>query len=264
MRIIVTVKQVPDPEAPQSSFTADRAAKRVAVASSVPAAVSDYDNYATEAALRVKDTAVADSTVSVVSLGESHVLDVIKRPLAMGADDLFLVQDPDLPNGDPVTVAAALAAAIRKIGDFDLILSGRQSSDLDQGIVATALAAILDIPVLTNAIAIEASGDEVQIARIVDDGIDTVAARLPALVTVSNELGQPRYATMRGIMAARRVDPTVWGKGDLDAMDAADPFTEVVDLFAPEKSTNVEMIEGDTPAEAAAALAARLREERLI
>ena len=263
MRIIVTVKQVPDPEAPQSSFTADRAAKRVAVAASVPAAVSDYDNYAAEAALRIKDND-ADTTVSVVSLGESHVLDVIKRPLAMGADDLFLVQDPDLPNGDPVTVAAALAAAIRKIGDFDLIVSGRQSSDLDQGIVATALAAILDIPVLTNAIAVEVGDGEVQIDRIVDDGIDTIAARLPALVTVSNELGQPRYATMRGIMAARRVDPTVWGKGDLEAMDTADPFTEVVDLFAPEKSSNVEMIEGETPAEAAKALAQRLREERLI
>ena len=103
-----------------------------------------------------------------------------------------------------------------------------------------------------------------QIDRIVDDGIDTVAARLPALVTVSNELGQPRYATMRGIMAARRVDPTVWGKGDLEAMDAADPFTEVIDLFAPEKSSNVEMIEGESPAEAAKALAQRLREERLI
>ncbi len=263
MRIIVTVKQVPDPEAPQSSFTVDRAAKRVAVAASVPQAVSDYDNYATEAALRVKE-AVADTTVSVVSLGESHVLDVIKRPLAMGADDIYLVQDPDLPNGDPVTVAATLAAAIRKIGDFDLILSGRQSSDLDQGIVATALAAILDVPVLTNAISIAVNGDEVEIARIVDDGIDTVAARLPALVTVSNELGQPRYATMRGIMSAKRVNPTVWGKGDLDAMDAVDPLTEVVDLFAPEKSGNVEMIGGDTPAEAARALALRLREERLI
>ena len=130
--------------------------------------------------------------------------------------------------------------------------------------MATALAAILDIPVLTNAIAVEVGDGEVQIDRIVDDGIDTIAARLPALVTVSNELGQPRYATMRGIMAARRVEPTVWGKGDLDAMDAADPFTEVVDLFAPEKSSNVEMIEGETPAEAAKALALRLREERLI
>ena len=263
MRIIVTVKQVPDPEAPESSFTADRAAKKVAVAASVPAAVSDYDTYATEVALRVKET-VADTTVSVVSLGESHVLDVIKRPLAMGADDLYLVQDSELPDGDPVTVAAALASAIRKIGDFDLILSGRQSSDLDQGIVATALAAILDIPVLTNAVALEVNGDEVQIDRIVDDGIDTVAAQLPALVTVSNEIGQPRYATMRGIMTARRIEPTVWGRADLQDVNMADPFTNVVDLFAPEKSANVEMIEGDSPAEAAKALAMRLREERLI
>lgn len=263
MHIIVTAKQVPDPEAPQSSFSVDRGAKKVVVSSSVPSTVSDMDVFATEAALQVKDN-VADTKVSVLSLGASHVLDVIKRPLAMGADDLYLVQDEELANGDAMAIAYTLAAAIKKIGAFDLIFAGRQSADLDQGIVGTGLAAILGIPVLTNATAIRLNDNWVEIDRNSDDGVDTVAAQLPALVTISNEVGQARYATMRGIMAARKVEPTVWSRGDLDGLESSDPFTSIVDLFEPEKTSNVEMIEGESPADAGRLLAQRLRSERLI
>ena len=263
MHIIVTVKQVPDPEAPQSSFTVDRAAKKVVVAPSVPATVSDMDTYAAEAALQIKD-AVPGSTVSVLSLGEGHVMDVVKRPLAMGADALYLVQDPELAGGDAMAVAHALAAAVRKIGDFDLVMAGRQSADLDQGIVATGVAMLLGVPVMTNAVRVGMNDGAIQIDRIVDDGIDTIEAQLPALVTVSNELGQPRYATMRGIMAARRVDATVWSRADLDTLESSEPLTTPVDLFEPEKSANVEMIEGESPGGCGAVAGARLREERLL
>ncbi|MDP7618818.1 MAG: electron transfer flavoprotein subunit beta/FixA family protein [Dehalococcoidia bacterium] len=263
MHIIVTVKQVPDPEAPQSSFTVDRAAKKVVVASSVPSTVSDMDVYATEAALLVKDV-VPDTTVSVLSLGDSHVMDVVKRPLAMGADALYLVQDAELAGGDAMAIAHALAAAIRKIGPFDLIMAGRQSADLDQGIVATGVAMLLGVPVMTNAVRVAMNGDAIQIDRIVDDGIDTIEAKLPAVVTVSNELGQPRYATMRGIMAARRVDPTVWSRADLETLESSEALTTPVDLFEPEKSSNVEIIEGENAADAGRLLAQRLRTERLI
>jgi len=263
MRIIVTAKQVPDPEAPQSSFSVDSATNTVLVAGSVPAAISDMDSYAAEAALRIKDE-VADTKVSVLSLGKDHVLDVIKRPLAMGADDLFLIQDEDLANGDAIAIANTLATAIKKIGEFDLIMCGRQSADLDQGIVGTALAAILGIPVLTNAVGVRLNDDWIEIDRIVEDGIDTVAAKLPALVTVSNEIGAVRYATMRGIMAARKVQPTIWGKEDLGVIEETDPFTTVVDLFAPENTSNVEMLEGESAADSGRLLAQKLREERLI
>ena len=263
MHIIVTVKQVPDPEAPQSSFTVDRAAKRVVVAPSVPQTVSDMDIYATEAALQVKDV-VPGSTVSVLSLGASHVMDVVKRPLAMGADKLYLVQDRDLASGDAMAIAHALAAAIRKIGPFDLIMAGRQSADLDQGIVATGLAMLLDLPVLTNAVRVQMNGEWIQIDRIVDDGVDTVESKFPAVVTVSNELGQPRYATMRGIMAARKVDPVIWSKADLDTLTSSEPLTTPVDLFAPEKSGNVELIAGENAADSGRLLARRLRAERLL
>lgn len=267
MHIIITVKQVPDPEAPQSSFSVDRASKKVVVASNVPATISDMDNYAAEAALRIKD-AVPGSTVSVVSLGKSFVLDVVKRPLAMGADKLYLVQDPDLADGDAASTAQALAAAIKKIGPFDLIISGRQSADQDQGLVASGVAAILGVPVLTNASRVEHKDGWVEIDRLVDEGVDTVAAKLPAVVTVSNEIGQPRYATMRGIMAARRMEPTIWAKKDLEVDAAkvgpAGALSSTVDLFQPEKVSRVEIIKGETPADSGRMLAQRLRAERLL
>jgi electron transfer flavoprotein beta subunit len=263
MHIIVTIKQVPDPEAPQSSFSVDREAKKVVVAPSVPATVSDMDIYATEAALQIKD-AVPGTTVSILSLGESHVMDVVKRPLAMGADALYLVQDANLAGGDAMAVAHGLAAAIRKIGPFDMVMAGRQSADLDQGIVATGVAMLLGVPVMTNAVRVAMNGEAIQIDRIVDDGLDTIEATLPALVTVSNELGQPRYATMKGIMAARRVDPTVWSQSDLDTLESSEPLTTPVDLFEPEKSSNVELIEGESPADSGRLLAQRLRAERLL
>ncbi|MBI4236193.1 MAG: electron transfer flavoprotein subunit beta/FixA family protein [Chloroflexi bacterium] len=267
MHIILTVKQVPDPEAPQSSFSVDRTAKKVVVAASVPAAVSDMDVYAAEAALQIKD-ASPGTTISVLSLGRGHVLDVVKRPLAMGADKLYLVQDADLAEGDAAATAQALAAAIRKIGPFDLIMSGRQSADLDQGVVTSGIAALLGIPVLTNAVRVQLNDGWIQIDRIVEGGLDTVEAQLPALVTVSNELGQPRYATMRGIMAARRVEPVVWSKADLGAdaskVGVSGSLNTTADLFQPEKVSRVEIIEGENPADSGRKLAQRLHAERII
>ena len=163
-----------------------------------------------------------------------------------------------------MVIANALAAAIRKIGPFDLIMSGRQSADLDQGIVATGVAMLLGVPVMTNASRVEMNGDAVQIDRLVDDGVDTIEAQLPALVTVSSEIGQPRYATMRGIMAARKVDATVWSGADLDSLESSEALTTLVDLFEPEKSSNVELIEGENPADSGRLLAQRLRAERLL
>ena len=106
--------------------------------------------------------------------------------------------------------------------------------------------------------------DWIEIDRAVEDGIDTVAAQLPAVVTVSSEIGEARYATMRGIMAARKVQPTIWSKSDLTALEDSDDFTSVVDVFAPESESNVEMIEGDDAADSGRLLAQKLREERLI
>ena len=269
MHIIVTVKQVPDPEAPQQSFSVDREARRVVVAPSVPTVVNDLDVYATEAAVRIKDNE-PDTSISILSLGQSHVMEVVRRPVAMGADNLYLVQEQetDAPPSDAVSTAHALSAAIKRIGPFDLVLCGRQSADLDQGVVASGIAWSLGIPCLTNAKRVHCRDGWVQIDRSVEGGVETVEARLPALVTVSNELGTPRFATMRGVMQAQRVQPVIWSKEDLEpeapVPNAGSRLTSVEDLFLPEKEGQVEMIEAETPEDAARQLAHRLRADKLI
>ncbi|MBI4328754.1 MAG: electron transfer flavoprotein subunit beta/FixA family protein [Chloroflexi bacterium] len=267
MNIVVCVKQVPDPAAPAGSFSLDRAAKKVVVAPSVPFAVSDYDEYAVEAALRLKE-AVAGSKVKVVSLGASHVLEVIKKTVAMGADEIYLIQDAGLAQGDAIATAHTLAAAIKKAGPFDVLMFGRQSADLDQGIVGSGVAAILGIPVVTNAVKIEAKGDKLHVSRLAVVGTETIETPTPVAVTVSSELGQPRYATMRGIMNSRRVTPVVWKAGDLGAdgskVGAAGSLTETVDAYVPQSSTKVELVEGENLADAGHKLAQRLRQARII
>ncbi len=261
LHIVVTAKQVLDPETPLSAFSvADNA---VSTAGNIPPVVNGYDEQAVEAALRIKE-AHGDAKVTVISCGTDFALDVIKKPLAMGADELVLLQDAVFENSiDPSMAVAALTAAIRKLGDVDIVISGRQASDWDNAQVPLGVAESLGWAVATIGRKVDVSDGRVHVERVLPDGHETVEAPLPAVVTVSNELGTPRYPNMRGIMAARRVQPTVWSAADLDLNGAAPAF-ELVSLQKPERSVQTEMIGGDDDAEAGRKLALRLREERVL
>ena len=263
LKIIVCAKQVMDPETPASAFRIDREARRVVPAPGIPPVVNGFDENAVEAALRIKDSAGAE--VTVLSLGESFVMDVIKKPLSMGADSLVLIQDPELAHLDPYGTAYVLSQAIRKLGEFDLVLCGRQASDWDQAQVPLGIAELLGIPCVTIAQKVEPADGGLVVERVISDGYQVVEVSTPALVTVSNELGEPRYPNIRGIMAASRKTPTVWTAQDLD-LDRAQltPRVELTDLFIPEKDQQCEFIEGEDEADAGRRLALRLREEKLI
>ena len=263
LHIVVTAKQVLDPETPLSAFRIE--GNRVAAASNVPPVVNGFDEQAVEAALRIKE-AVAGTRVTVLSYGTSFALDVIKKPLAMGADDLVLLQDPAFENTiDPMLTVAALVAAIRKLGDVDLVLAGRQASDWDNAQVPAGIAETLGWPIATIAKHVEVDGPTVRVQRVLPDGHELVEAGLPAVVTVSNELGAPRYPTMRGIMGARRIQPGVWSAADLGIEPAkVAPAFELVSLEAPQRRAETEMITGEDDADAGRKLALRLREEHLV
>ena len=233
--------------------------------SNVPPVVNGFDEHAVEAALRIKDAA-GDTRITVLSVGASFSLDVMKKPLAMGADELLLLQDDAFENViDPTTTVRALAAAIRKLGDVDLVLCGRQASDWDNAQVPLGLAEVLDLPVVTIASKVELADGRVRVERVLRDGYAVVEASLPAVVTVSNELGQARYPTLRGIMGAGRKTPTVWAVSDLGlAADDLAPSLELVDLVRPEKQAQCELIAGDDEADAGRKLALKLREAKLI
>jgi electron transfer flavoprotein beta subunit len=264
LHIIVTAKQVIDPEIPKSAFKIDPASKRVVVPSSFPPVVNGFDEHALEAALRLKDT--QDAKVMVLAVGKSFSIDVMRKLLAMGADEMVLVQDPQIDDTiDSHVTARLLAAAIAKIGAFDLVLCGRQASDWDNAQVPLLLTEALAIPCVTIARKIEVSDRMVRVERALPEGQEVVEAPLPALVTVSNELGLPRYPTMRAIMAANRKRPTLWKLSDL-GMDASQlrPSLELVELFVPVHEQACEIIEGSDERDMARQLFRKLQEARLL
>ena len=268
MNMIVCCKQVLDPEAAPSTFKLDAANNRMVQPPEVKPVVSPYDEQAVEAALRIKDK---DKTqkVSIISLGNNLVRDVVKKPLSMGADELILLEDAAFEGGDSFAVASALAAAIKKIGAFDLIFFGRQESEWDDGQVGSGVAEILGIPSVTVAKKVEViDANKVRVERVVADGFQVLEVQTPAVITVSNELGEARYATLKGIMAASKKQPIVWKPADvgLDAgkVGAAARKSKIVKLFQPVKEGKCEIVSADSPAEAAALLAQRLRDAKVI
>jgi electron transfer flavoprotein beta subunit len=262
--IAVLAKQVMDPEMPIAAFQIDAEAKRVVIPATIPPVVNGFDENAVEAALRIKDEHGAN--ITVISAGTSFALEVMKKPLAMGADELVLLQDDSFANTvDSFFIAQILAAAVRKLGGFDLIICGRQASDWDNAQVPLGVAEILGLPCVALAKKVEIKDDISVVERIITDGYEVVEVSLPALVTVSNELGQPRYPSLRGIMGANRKQPTVWNAADL-GVDLAQlgPRVTLHDLFVPMRSRECEIIEGEDEAEAGRNLALRLREAKLI
>ncbi len=264
LNIVVCAKQVVDPETPASAFRIDTDAKRVLPAAGIPPVVNGFDENAVEAALRLKESVGA--RVTVLSVGSGFVMDVMKKPLSMGADELVLIDDPTVTDLDAFATALALAEAIKKVGEYDLVLCGRQASDWDNAMVPLGVAELLGLPAVTLAQKIEIDDDGgLVVQRALTDGYEVVRAPLPAVVTVSNELGEPRYPTLRGIMAAGRKSPTVWAASDLGLEGAAlEPKLVLDDLYVPVSDRRCEFIDGEDDADAGRNLALKLREARLI
>lgn len=265
LHLICCVKQVPDPETPAASFRIDPVAKHAVPAPGIQPVISPFDEQALEVALRIKD-ARPDTQVTVVCVGPEGARDVVRHGLAMGADRGVLVKDAGLENMDAYQTAYVLSLVVKKLGAFDAIFCGRQAADFDQGLVGIGLAEMLGIPALINGQGAEFVSDStVRFQRVFPDGIGVFEASTPVLTTYSQEVGQPRYPTLRNIMAAGKKELTMWGAGDL-GMDATEftPKSQLTELYIPELSTVCEIIEAETPAEAGALLAVKLREAKVI
>jgi electron transfer flavoprotein beta subunit len=266
MEMIVCVKQIPDPEAPPASFKIDPTANKVIPPPGVPPVISPFDENAVEAALRVKDA--HGGKITVLSLGNKLVRDVVKKPLAMGADELVLLEDESYEEGDSWATAYALAMAIKKIGTYDIIFCGRVAGDWDAGQVGSGIAEFLGIPSITLAKKVEVLDGKVRVERLVADGYEVIEAPMPCLVTVTSELGEPRYAPLKGIMAAAKKQPIIWKPQDIGVdpskVGGQGRLTKLAKLFQPVKEAKCEIIEGESPAEAAVNLALRLREAKVI
>jgi len=259
MKIAVCVREILDPEIPSKAFKIDAEAKRAIKLPEVELVISDYDARALEAALRIKDS--LESEITVMSLGAESAKDIIRRCIAMGADEGILVSDPAFDDSDSFATACVLAEAIKKQNNFDLILCGIQEGDWDSGQVGSGVAELLGIPSVTRAGNIEVNDGKVVVERVVTDGRETVEMLLPALVTVSSEIGEPRYPSIRRVREAAKKEIPTWTAADIAP---AIPRSEIVSLFIPSREAECEFIAGESPEEMGSNLALKLREAKAI
>jgi electron transfer flavoprotein beta subunit len=262
MNTIVCVKQVLDPEIPPAKFKIDPEAKQVIPPPGVPPVISVYDERALEAACRLKDT--HKGKITVISMGSEKAADVVKHAISMGADEGFVLKDAAFENLDSFDTAYVLGKAIQKIGEYDLVLCGRQAADWGAGQVGSILAEILAIPVVTLACDIEAVDKNLRIKRVVNDGFEVLEAPMPSLVTVSSEIGLPRLPAGMRLMMARKKQIPIWTAQDIGAeasqLGKENAHTEITGLTVPDRKTECEIITGATPSEAAVNLAVKLNE----
>lgn len=242
LTIAVCVKQVADPEAPLSLFEIAPDGRHLVPPPGTPPVLSTFDENALEAALRIKDA--VEAKITVISVGTKLAKPVLKKTIAAGADDLVLVEDERCEDLGSKATAMVLAAAIQKMGGADLVLCGRQAADTDAGEVGIGTAAALDIPAVTLAQKVEVRQDLVRVERLTGDGYEVVEAALPALVTVSNELGELRFPPVKAVLAAQKAQPIMWTLADLRLDLEGSARTDLVQFYVPDRHVDCHMILG--------------------
>jgi electron transfer flavoprotein beta subunit len=211
MNIVVCVKYVPDAQSDRTFTESDRTTDRVGV----DGLLSELDEYAVEEALKIAQAADGESSVTILTVGPEQAADAIRKALRMGADKGVHVSDEAIHGSDAPATSLVLAEAIRKIGAPDLVLTGMASTDGSMSVVPAMLAERLGLPQVTFASELTVEGDSVTIRRDNDVASETVQATLPALVSVTDQINEPRYPTVKGIMAAKKKPVETWSLADL-------------------------------------------------
>ncbi|QCD60202.1 electron transfer flavoprotein subunit beta/FixA family protein [Streptomyces hawaiiensis] len=216
MNIVVLVKQVPDTAAERTLSEADHTLDR----EGADLVLDEINERAAEEALVLKATLGAE--ISVVSMGPDSALDAIRKVLAMGADRGIHICDDRLQGSDAVTTARVLAAAVRTVADVDLVLAGNATTDGQAGVVPAVVADLLGVPQLTHIRELTVDAGRVRAERETENGEVTLDAPLPALVSVTEKINEPRYPSFKGIMAAKKKPVETVDLDDLfpDADDA--------------------------------------------
>ncbi len=258
MRIVVTVKLVPDLNAEKRI---DPGTKRL-VRTGMETVLNPYDEYALEAALQLKEKLGAETTVTLLSLVPESLKETLRKALAMGADDAVVVSDDALAGSDVAMTSAALAQALKKIG-FDLVICGGLADDGSTGGVPGALAEHLGVPGLTNARHLEIADGKINAQRETDSGYQVVNCSLPALVSVTMAVGEPRYASLKGIMGAKKKTIAVLSASDVGSENRG-PKTELLSFAPPPARTKAKIVEAPDGATGARAIFDFLRERKLV
>ena len=263
MKIIVCVKQVPD-----TNEVKIDPVKNTLIREGVPSILNHDDANALEAALKIKDVNPESTHVIVVSMGPPQAKEMLAECLAMGADEAILLSDRVMGGSDTWATSNALAAGIRRIGDFDLILAGRQAIDGDTAQVGPQLAEKLGLPQVTYVKKIEVKEKELIVTRALENGYERIRVHMPCVLTAIKELNEPRHMSVKGVYRACRQEIAVWNAADIGVDQTvvgleASP-TNVYRSFAPAPKGKGNRIEGDTAKETVELLLRKLSEKHII
>ena len=256
MEIVVLLKQVPATES-MIDIAEDGVSIKTADLKWV---ISPYDEFAVEEALRIKEA--HGGKVTNLTVGPDKATEAIRTALAMGADEGILINDPAALKCDGLGVARILAAALKGI-PYDVVIAGQRAVDDDNYLVGTAVAELLGIPNISVVNRQEISDGKIRCRRTIEGGVVVIEAPLPALFTTQRGLNEPRYASLPGIMKAKKKPLATKTLADigLDAAELGEPKTKLVSLQLPPERKGGRMVEGETAAEKAATLVRLLAEE---
>ncbi|MFP5345677.1 MAG: electron transfer flavoprotein subunit beta/FixA family protein [Actinomycetes bacterium] len=257
MKIVVCVKYVPDAQAERTFDASDNTTDR----QGVDGLLSELDEYAVEEALKIAES--GDGEVVVLTMGPADAEQAIRKSLQMGAASGVHIQDDALHGSDAPATSLVLSKAIEKIGDVDLVLAGMASTDGGMSAVPAMLAERLGLPQVTMASEVTLDGGSVTIRRDGDTSTETVTASLPAVVSVTDQINEPRYPSFKGIMAAKKKPVQTWSLADIDVdagqvgLDAAWTKVESFTKRPPREQGQIVSDEGDGGAKLAQFLASR-------
>jgi len=237
MNVVVCVKQVPDPNSVGQLDPTTHNLKR----DGVEVVLDPGDEFGIEAGLQLAEA--HGGQVTVVSMGPEKGLDAIRKALAMGAAKGVLISDPALAGADALTTAKVLAAAIRREG-FDVVIAATESTDGYTGVVPQAVAEYLGVPAVTFAKAVESDGTTLKVRRQTEAGYDRVEADLPAVVSVTAGVNEPRYPSLKGIMAAKSKPVDRLSVAEL-GLGALGPGQAIVSVVPAEQRAAGEIVEDD-------------------
>ena len=255
MNIAVCVKHIPDPNIPPE-MDGHRLKRE-----GVQGVLDPGDEFGVEAALQLKETHGGE--VTLVSMGPATAVEAVRRGLSMGADKGVLVTDDSLQGADALVTARVLAAAIKKSGEFDLVIAGVESTDGYTGTMPSTLAELLGLPQVTFAKTLDINDSSLKVNRQTADGYHVIEWSLPALITVTAGVNEPRYASFKGIMAAKKKPLEQWAVGDLGlAAEDVAVKQKVAELVPAEERKAGEKFEDDGTA--AAKIADFLAEAKVI
>ena len=241
MDVVVCMKQIPD-------LQQIRIKEREPILDNVPLGWGDLDKNAMEEAVKVKEK-LGDVKVTVVAMGSEKVQQGILEPLAMGADEAVLLTDPAFVGSDSTGTATVLAKAIEKIGSYDLVIVAEGSTDNYSGIVPSALAELLNLPEITYVRELEVEGGQVKAVRNMEESFEVMQADLPALVSVAQEINEPRLPKFMAIRKAGAKPRHEWGPADIglseEEVGQSALSVETLSNLAPEQDRKNVILEGD-------------------